>query len=160
MSFLKAHHGVWLNSLMAARCRYCAPFWVPLGLTSLCWRAAITADCDIHCLLIWQGIFHFSSVSWSHCFFRPLMSFCVGEHDTRTLTKQKLSHFPLPVSVWEADVKKDSAGWKAHILHHYLVPCSFQGGTDIQLQSTIWAAFVPSHFQICFTKRNAHWISC
>ena len=116
-------------SLMAAGWQVFFPSWVPSGLTSSQSVEATTADgCGILCSLIWQGIFHFSSVSWSHCFFRPLMSFCVGEHDTRTLTKQKLSHFPLPVSVWEADVKKDSAGWKAHILHHYLVPCSFQGG--------------------------------
>ena len=43
--------------------RYSLPSWVPSGLTSSPSAvAAITDVCDILCLLIWQAVFHFSTV--------------------------------------------------------------------------------------------------
>ena len=43
------------------------PSRVPSGLTNSPWLvAAISDDCDILCLLIWQAIFHFSVCLWKN----------------------------------------------------------------------------------------------
>ena len=47
-------------SLMAARWQIVFPSWVPSGLTSSPSGVAITDDCDVFCLPVWQEIFHLS----------------------------------------------------------------------------------------------------
>jgi len=53
-------------SLTAARWQEFFLSWVPTVLNGSRWRAAITSDCDIVCLLTWQETFYFSKWCWEN----------------------------------------------------------------------------------------------